>query len=225
MPRRHLLLLALVVSLGITACVRGSNSPDELAAVMRPKNPPPASPAPAPPSAPAAKVQVDDPADTSWYQPRSSWAGSRIDISNVDPMAPIYRITIHHSGDADDAAGDPEEHLRDFERVHQAKGWACIGYHFVIARDGRVYEARPLKYQGAHSTGDNNIGNIGVCLLGNFDTRPIPASQRQALDSTLTKLRKRYGVSRSNIFGHRDFKTTDCPGRYAMDWIETYKGD
>ncbi len=222
----HLLLATLIASLGITACVRGSNSVDELDAVKRPKDAPAATPLPVRETRTSDIGMPIQPVstDTGWYHPRSEWAGARIDVSNIEPMQPIYRLTVHHSGDAEDAIGDAEKHLRDFERAHQAKGWACIGYHFVVARNGEVYEARPIKYQGAHSTGDNNIGNIGVCLLGNFDNRPIPAVQRQALESVVDRLRKQYGIKRTNVFGHRDFKTTDCPGRYAMDWVEAYKG-
>ena len=215
----HLLPLVLAGALGATACVRWNNNRPAVAMQQPAKpTPPPALSIPPKDLAPAAS------ADKSWFRPRSTWAASRIDTGNIEPMQPIYRITVHHSGDAEDALGSAEKHLREFERMHQNKGWACIGYHFVIARDGEVYEARPLKYQGAHSTGDNNNGNIGICLLGNFDNRPIPATQRQALQSVVDRLRKQYGVKRTNVFGHRDFKTTDCPGRYAMDWVETYKG-
>jgi hypothetical protein len=217
----HLLLLLVVATFGLTACIRGSGGPPPT--VGRPTAAKPA-PAPAPvPEPPAPKGPMI--ADSSWYKPRSSWAASQIDVSNIEPMQPIYRLTIHHSGDADDAIGDAPKHLRDFERAHQAKGWACIGYHFVIARDGTVYEARPIKYQGAHATGDNNIGNIGVCLMGNFDSRPIPIAQRMALLSTVDRLRKQYNIKRSDVYGHRDFKTTDCPGPVVMKWIANYKGD
>ncbi len=216
----YLLPLVLAGAMGATACVRWNNNQPAIAQQLQTQTPPPA-----PPTLPQEPTPGPvEGTDTSWFHPRSSWAAARIDTSNIEPMQPIYRITVHHSGDAEDAIGNPEKHLREFERVHQNKGWACIGYHFVIARDGQVYEARPLKYQGAHSTGDNNIGNIGICLLGNFDNRPIPATQRQALESVIARLRKQYAIKRTNVFGHRDFKTTDCPGRYAMDWVEAYKG-
>lgn len=219
----HLALLLVIASLAVAGCVRGSNSESELDQFKRPRTTEPA-PALPPKTVTETTAPADQTMDTSWYRPRTSWSGQQIDVSNIEPMQPIYRITVHHSGDAEDATGDPADHLRQFERAHKAKGWACIGYHFVIARDGTVFEARPLKFQGAHATGDNNIGNIGVCLMGNFDNRPIPAAQRKALEDTIARLRKRYGIARTQLYGHRDFKTTDCPGRYAMDWLETYKG-
>jgi N-acetylmuramoyl-L-alanine amidase len=162
--------------------------------------------------------------DVGWYVPRSAWAVQQIDGGNVDPMTPIYRITVHHSSEHGDATGEPQDMLRLFEKNHKTKGWACIGYHFIIASDGRVYEGRPLKYQGAHSTGDNNIGNVGVCLLGNFDRDQVPSAQRQALISVLDRLSRRFSVDKAEIHGHRDFKTTDCPGRYLMSIVESYRG-
>ena len=220
-------VLLAIASLVMAGCMRTSQGVSDLDAIKRPPGYGSAAasstvPPVTPPAAPAASTAVDN----SWYRPRSSWSAQQIDFSKIDPMQPIYRITVHHSGDAEDASGDAEMHLREVERYHkETKGWACIGYHFVIARDGTVYEARPLKYQGAHATGDNNIGNIGICLLGNFDNRPIPSAQRKALEDAITRLRKQYHIANKDLYGHRDFKITDCPGPYVMAWMKAYKGD
>jgi hypothetical protein len=181
-----------------------------------------------PMNAPATAVAaptVAEPSDTSWYIPRSSWSSEHIDTSNILPMTHIFRITIHHSGDEGDIVGDPEQMLRHFEHIHtHNKGWACIGYHFIIAPDGRIFEGRPLKYQGAHATGDNNIGNIGICLIGDFDRIHVPAVQKAALLATLDRLTEQYGIDKHQIFGHREFKPTDCPGRYLMAVLRQYRG-
>lgn len=222
----HFALLLTIASLAMVGCMRTSQGVSDLDAIKRPvrsANPNPVA-ITVPPAAPKTYTgPIDN--DLTWYRLRSSWSAQLIDVSNIEPMQPIYRITVHHSGDADDATGSPAEHLRQFERAHKDKGWACIGYHFVIARDGTIYEARPLKYQGAHATGDNNIGNIGICLMGNFDNRPIPTAQRKALEDAITRLRLKYHIAEKELYGHRDFKTTDCPGRYVMTWLEAYKGD
>jgi hypothetical protein len=182
---------------------------------------------PEPASGPVVDEPVDD--DDSWYIPRSEWSVQSIDLSNIDPMTPIYRLTVHHSSEQGDALEDPVEMLRMIERNHKAgtrtsPPWACIGYHFIIAKDGRVFEGRPLAYQGAHAVGDNNIGNIGVCLLGDFEHGTVPQAQRDALVATLDRLCARYAIDRDQIFGHREFKKTDCPGRYLMAIVEQYRG-
>jgi LysM repeat protein len=184
---------------------------------------PPADQAPAP-EAPeqqaAASVE-----DTSWYIPRSRWAVEPIDLGNIVPMTKPYRITVHHSGDEGDVVGDPIAMLRHFEHIHiHFKHWACIGYHFIIAPDGRVFEGRPMQYQGAHAVGDNNIGNIGICLIGDFDRQRVPEVQEQVMIEVLDRLRSTYGIERAQVFGHEEFKNTHCPGKYLMPIVVAYRG-
>lgn len=219
-------MLLAIACLVMAGCLRTSQGVSDLDAIKRPPANTVSVAAPTKKLGPAAPVTATTAMDASWFRPRSSWSERAIDFSKIDPMQPIYRITVHHSGDTEDASGNPVAHLREIERYHQeTKGWACIGYHFVIARDGTVYEARPLKYQGAHATGDNNIGNIGICLMGNFDNRAIPSAQRIALEDAITRLRKQYHIANKDLYGHRDFKITDCPGPYVMAWMKAYKGD
>ena len=70
------------------------------------------------------------------------------------------RMTFHHSlSDSGDA--------KTIDAWHRFKGWAGIGYHFVILRDGTIEHGRNLKMIGAHALGKNG-DSIGVCLIGNF---------------------------------------------------------
>lgn len=183
--------------------------------------PPSAPPAFEPqPAAPAPTV-----ADTSWFVPRAKWAVEPIDTANTVPMTRIYRITVHHSGEEGDVVGDPVAALRHFEHIHkEVKHWACIGYHFIIASDGTIYEGRPLQYQGAHAVGDNNIGNIGICLIGDFDRQLVPQPQREALISLLDRLTQTYSIRKAEIFGHEEFKVTACPGKHLMPIVVAYRG-
>jgi|GEM_PF-726896 LysM repeat protein len=183
-----------------------------------------------PPEAAIAGVPLEpvSPSD-DWYIPRKEWAVDPIIISRTKPMAGTpMRITVHHSGDVKDASMDPIEWLRLIDRQHmeglgKKEPWACIGYHFIIAPDGRVFEGRPLLYQGAHAGWDEvNRLNIGVCLIGDFDRVHVPAAQRDSLLRVLDRLCRDYGISHANVFGHQHWKTTDCPGRYLMAIIDGY---
>ena len=40
---------------------------------------------------------------------------------------------------------------------HKARGFADIGYHFYITRDGETHPCRPVHQIGAHATGWNDI--------------------------------------------------------------------
>jgi LysM repeat protein len=176
------------------------------------------------------KKPVEDTAaagDTSWYRPRSTWAVQSIEQGNIFPMGPITRITVHHSADDIDAGGDVVDTLRRIEKQHKLgagknEPFACIGYHYLVSADGQVWEGRPIQFQGAHATGDNNKGNVGICLLGNFDRgRPTPA-QRAALIRVLDRLCAQHRVPRGEVFGHNHYKTTDCPGKYLDPIVKGY---
>lgn len=215
--RRPYLVLILASILAWSGCLRQAPPAPERLPVAPPPVTLPQAPAPERPGAPGTG------AEESWYLPRSSWAAGPVIASLTEPLGRPWRITVHHSGEPNDAKAEPKELLRIFERNHQGRGWACIGYHFIIARDGRVFEGRPLRFQGAHSGGDNNIGNIGVCLIGDYDIGPVPRAQREALIDVLDRLSRRYRIARTNVYGHRDLKTTDCPGRYLYPIVTAFR--
>jgi len=165
---------------------------------------------------------------------RSDWASSAPIASRLVPMGKITRITIHHEG------MDPEEEapisvvkdeLIKIQKSHQERMHAGdIGYHFIIDSNGRIWEGRPLKFQGAHA-GNNgaNKGNIGVVLMGNFDIQRPKVAQLNSLRALLTYLMDKYDVPVSNLYTHREvykmygLGTTDCPGRYLQKEVDSMR--
>lgn len=112
----------------------------------------------------------------------------------------------------------------DIDRWHRARGFRCIGYHFVVRRDGSVEAGRPLAEPGAHCTG-HNTASIGVCYIGGCaadgktpkDTRTV--AQRKALLALLKKLKREYPGAK--IRGHKDFAPKACP---SFDATREYAG-
>lgn len=102
----------------------------------------------------------------------------------------------------------------DIDRWHRARGFKCIGYHYVVQLDGTVEKGRPEGRMGAHCLGHNR-GTIGVCYIGGLETDGhTPADtrtpqQRQALTALVTTLRTRYPGMK--VWGHRDFAAKACP--------------
>ena len=163
---------------------------------------------------------------------RSEWGARAAIPSQMTPSRNKYtRITVHHSADAltprlDGSKASAASALRRLQKVHMTKDdpYADIGYHFLIDPQGRVFEGRELKWQGAHAFRSNNKGNIGVCLLGNFEShKPTPQAMK-ALERTVSDMRKRYGIPRTQLYGHQDFRNTKCPGEHLMSWVRTYRG-
>lgn len=56
----------------------------------------------------------------------------------------------------------------EIRRWHKEKGWADIGYHYVIRRNGVLEVGRDESTVGAHAVG-HNARSIGICLVGGID--------------------------------------------------------
>ena len=170
---------------------------------------PVAAPAEAPHGAPSAvKILA-----------RSAWDAKAADRSNLEPMVRPSRLTIHHSAMyfRDTRPASCKAQLQMIQREHMGnRGYGDIGYHYLIDPSGRVWEGREMRWQGAHASGDNNIANIGVCLLGNFmrgrsGQGPTPA-QVTSMQQLVVSLMARYRFGADAIHCHSDFKATECPG-------------
>lgn len=103
---------------------------------------------------------------------------------------------------------------KDIDKWHRLRGYNCIGYHFVILRDGTIEQGRAIEMAGAHCKG-NNAETIGVAYVGGLneskqsaDTRT--GAQKIALNVLLADLVKQYPTIRK-ISGHRDYCNTACP--------------
>ena len=124
-----------------------------------------------------------------------------------EPLAGwLKTVVVHHS------ALEMYDGPQAIQRLHmRQRGWADIGYHYLVDGLGQLYEGRPLNIRGAH-TGGFNTGSVGVCLLGNFDVVEPAAAQLATLRALAGYLRDAFTVT--HMAGHRDFQpeATSCPG-------------
>jgi hypothetical protein len=136
------------------------------------------------------------------------------------PSVPInhwYWIVIHHSA-------TPTGGAAAFDKMHKAKGWDELGYHFVIGNgtdtaDGKIEVGPrwPKQKWGAHDKTPGNQFNehgIGICLVGNFDTTHPSAAQMKSVEKLVAYLMKTYHIPADHVLGHGETKATECPGRY-----------
>lgn len=127
------------------------------------------------------------------------------------------------------------------EAVHNShikNGWSGIGYHYLVAFDGTIYEGRKDDTIGAHAAPQNS-DSIGICYVGGLDGNKKPkdtrtSEQKEALEELIKYLLEKYPTIQQ-IKGHRDIspdKNGDgeitpnewikaCP---CFDAIEEYKG-
>ena len=148
--------------------------------------------------------------------PRAAWTKEPVGRNN-NAMGKVLRLTVHHSGEHIGLKGLPDiEIISRIEHYHRTpapngRGWAAIGYHFLVGKDGRIYEGRPAQFQGAHVSGANE-NNLGISVIGDFNhARPSPR-QLAALSAFLT--------SKNRVFGHRDLGRSECPGDALYGWLK-----
>lgn len=125
-------------------------------------------------------------------------------------MRKISKIIIH-------CAATPEGKdftVQQIDSWHRKRGFSCIGYHFVIYRDGSVHVGRPIEQSGAHTSG-HNAHSIGICYIGGCaadgktpkDTRT--QAQRAALVRLVNELRSQFPGA--TVHGHNEFAAKACP--------------
>lgn len=114
------------------------------------------------------------------------------------------------------------ETVDSIRRMHKEKGWADIGYHYLIGLNGERWNGRNVDLIGAHCKNHNSY-SIGVCYVGGVDKKQQPKDtrtekQKAALLTLLKELRRMYPTAK--IYGHRDFDKKDCP---SFDAKQEYK--
>lgn len=101
----------------------------------------------------------------------------------------------------------------DIDKQHQERGFAMIGYNYVVDLDGTVEDGRPLSRDGAHcntaglSGKSYNKHSIGIVYVGGLDENGNPADtrtpeQKQALAELVYRLINEYPIV--EVIGHRD---------------------
>ena len=119
----------------------------------------------------------------------------------------------------------------DIDKQHKERGFAGIGYHYVIDLDGTVEIGRTLPKDGAHcntaglSGKSYNKHSIGIVYVGGLDRDGNPAdtrtpAQKVALDDLVHKLIHEYPIK--EVIGHRD-ASPDKDGNGTIEkneWIK-----
>ncbi len=143
----------------------------------------------------------------------------------------IKKIIIHHTATTGNL-NDPEVAIRAIYQYHTiTRKWGDIGYNYIIAPDGSVFEGRAggKKVVGAHAA-KYNTGSVGIALLGNYQDEPLPGPMVQSLMALVADLSEEYdldpeasgtfrGKKMLNVLGHRDVSATACPGEVTYDYL------
>ncbi len=151
---------------------------------------------------------------------RAEWGAAPTRCSSG--LGSAYRMSIHHTETPTTDSVSPQARLRSIQSYHQnTRGWCDIGYHYLMSRDGRLWEGRPAHLLGAH-TGGANTGNVGIAVIGSHGSTPITAAQVDSLATLVRAVADQHGLSidRSAIKGHRQYKSTSCPGNALYSQLD-----
>lgn len=143
------------------------------------------------------------------------------DYNNLTTRNKTDMIVIHHTGNP----VDDDLSASEINANHKAQGWTCIGYHYVIRKNGTVEEGRPHWTVGAHAYGENSH-TIGVHVCGNFELATPTNEQIESLAMLLANICGDYGlpIDREHIKGHRELMPTACPGCNLYNQLDVVVG-
>lgn len=160
--------------------------------------------------------------------PRSAWARagqvtSRMDLAD----RPFDRITVHHDGlpgtftnPSQNAAAARLEQIRIAHLNRAGEPFGDIGYHYLIDPAGRVWQGRPIKWQGAHVRGQNP-GNLGICMLGNYNNQTPNRAQLARLNQFVAEQMRVHRVPLTRIYTHQELARTECPGNSLQSYMKS----
>ncbi|WP_246631686.1 peptidoglycan recognition protein family protein [Pseudonocardia nigra] len=135
------------------------------------------------------------------------------------------KIIVHHTAtpnQADFSRAAADTLARAIQNFHMdRRGWIDTGQHFTISRGGFVLEGRHRslevlrigrqQVEGAHTTGQNIVA-VGIENEGIYTVERPPGELWNRLRELCAYICQQYAIRPTEIFGHRDFKDTACPG-------------
>ncbi len=149
--------------------------------------------------------------------PRSAW-GARTPRSRVAISTPTRELWLHHSAGSERGAAG----VRQIQNFHMdGRRWSDIAYSFLVDRETlAVYEGRGAGIRGGHTFNHNSVSH-GICVMGNFESmRPSTALLDRLGELVAHGARAGWWPERFTG-GHRDVRSTSCPGRNLYSQIRT----
>lgn len=140
---------------------------------------------------------------------------TNLDFDSLSERGYTDMIVIHHTG-----CNDIDASAEEIHGWHLGQGWAGIGYHYVIRKDGTIERGRPEWAIGSHAYGENSH-SIGIHLSGDFEQAEPTAEQLDRCGALVADICDRYGIpiDRSHVVGHGELMATTCPGRNLQYYL------
>lgn len=110
--------------------------------------------------------------------------------------------------------------IRTLESIGQSRFKGGISYTFAITPAGLIFEGHSIGRVGSHTQNHNRIG-AGIVLVGNYQETEPTREMLEALTWLLDHgVAQGWWRSATLNGGHRDTKSTACPGNKAYALID-----
>ena len=141
---------------------------------------------------------------------------TNLDFSSLSERSYTDMIVIHHTG-----CNDMDASAEQIHGWHLSNGWAGIGYHYVIRKDGTIERGRPEWAIGSHAYGENSH-TIGIHLSGDFEQAEPTNQQIEKCAMLVADICERYSIpiDYDHIVGHGEIMATSCPGKNLQKLID-----
>jgi hypothetical protein len=132
-----------------------------------------------------------------------------LNFSSLSERSYTDMVVIHHTG-----CNDIDASAEQIHGWHLGNGWAGIGYHYVIRKDGTIERGRPEWAIGSHAYGENSH-TIGIHLSGDFEQAQPTSQQIEKCALLIADICERYGlpINVDTVVGHGELMATSCPGK------------
>jgi hypothetical protein len=164
------------------------------------------------------------------YEPkivsRDGWGAREPKRALVRMSNSIYVVGHHTVSNVDQALDDPAQAVRDIQAMHladRANDYSDIGYNWLVAPDGTIFEGRGWNRNGANGSGSKdpditNANSTSIALIGRGDDpRCLTVAAKQAFSWLVAA--HVYLWKDARLRGHRDKEHTACPGDAFYEWI------
>jgi hypothetical protein len=152
---------------------------------------------------------------------RQEWK-AKDSIGEMKKQTPEH-ITIHHTASPQKEKISIEKKMQILQNFSQSESrldsgklkpvWPDIPYHYYIAVDGKIAEARDVNYAGDTNTDYNPSGHILIVLEGNFENEQPSDKQILSLEELTAWLSFKWKIPASEVKAHNDYASTACPGK------------
>ncbi len=168
---------------------------------------------------------------------RSQWCPNNQCPPNPNPVYTNVKFLIVHHTATPNNESDWAARVRQIWDYHvNTRGWADIGYNYLIDQNGLLYVGRGEDVKGAHFSGHNSE-TCGIAYLGTFSSYTPPQVMHdkfvqyaayKCCDKNLDPLGTAYhassGLVLHTIAGHRDSGSgTTCPGNVLYNYLPTLR--